>query len=167
MRAGLVPVLAGKRAGKTYADFQAFIAARATSGVLTWSFGAFSSGNRKYRTTPGSLSGSMQGTPWGGAAVVGTIRAMSNTPRIVQHCMPSLAALNLCISNGWEIYLEKSIDVAGGTDLAAYARNSYTSEALTGAYTELDIVTELLYWDGTQAMRMVPVSASGPTPFPF
>lgn len=151
--------LAGRRLGKTYADFQAHIAALATGGVATWG-NAVGSGPTSRRVTAAAATGAMYNTPWGDHVYTSDILA-----RVIQHSLPSEAVFNAQVAAGREIFIRTS---AGPGLAAAFAvsRNGYTSLAFNDGNTYNSTwVEEVIYWDGTQAQQMTPRTQGGPTPY--
>ena len=150
-----LPVSVGGVVAKTYADFVAHITERATRGVVSWTDGATEG---SYRTTPGALSGAMWGSPWIAYFSLGSILA-----RVFQHAMPSLSSVNAVISGGFQFFWVCSY--IGDGNVTGKSRNSYSSASISDGSASLMEMTELLYWDGTQAQRMQPSLGLGPTPY--
>ena len=157
------PVIGGASgpAAKTYADFQAHIATLATNGVKPWSGSNWFAVevNRAYRTTAAAASGFLYGSSW--TTWFATDNS-GNVCRAVQHGLPSEAEFDAQVAAGREIFIQTGA-IAPSTDLTGIARNGYTSLSDFGA-NPLQI-TNLLYWDGTQAQQMNPSTGTGPTPY--
>ena len=161
---GIAAIGPSASAGLGYPEFQAHIATQATEGPLAWNtvLGTGNMGAR--RVTAAAATGSMVGTPWapgGTGALYGSVLA-----RVIRHSLPSLVVFNDQIANGREVLIRMA-GSSGTIEAFALSRNGYTS---AGAYDDVDglgyfAVTELIYWDGTQAQRMLPSAQSGPTPY--
>jgi len=142
---------------KTYAQFQAQIDTLATNGSVGFNSGIVAG---KFRTTAIAVSGTMQGSSW-----VPPIRAsVSAVSRAIQHGMPSQAAFDAVVAAGYESYFETFDDGSSGPDFFSENRNGYTSIGTTATATSLRM-SDLIYWDGTQAQRMNPNANTGPTPY--
>lgn len=157
-------VIAGTRSSaKTYAEFDAYITVLAANGDRPWS-GIISStlGNKTHTTVAGAETGTMVGTPWGPAdAFSGSFHAGSIVCRVVQHAMPSYAAF--VALSGTKLFL-RLIDTGVNGVVNAVDRNSYLSTSGPAGSRRFRI-TEVLYWDGTQAQQMNPSAGTGPTPY--
>lgn len=152
---------AGRAGGKTYAEFVAHITVLATSGTVSWSGQVSSSSTSSVvMTTCATATGTMTGGPWGDWFR----RGSSVTCRVVQHCLPSEAEFNAQVASGLAVLLRISGDQTASDGFLSINRNGYTSVA-NAATTQGKIVTELIYWDGTRAQLMRPISASGPIPY--
>lgn len=159
--------------GPTYADFVAHITELATGipsqgvpGVIGWD-SPFASGQGsasvgKFRTTAAAPAGTMYGTPWRQDAGYGWVWVgNSSACRAVQHGLPSEAVFLDQIASGRQIYYATS---PGGAQLVyALSRNGYQSDG--GTEVAAANITELIYWGGTQAMRMQPSLGLGPVPY--
>lgn len=148
---------------KTYADFQAHIATLATNGVSSWP-GTVSPGDTpagSWRATAAPFSGAMYGTTWqDGCDYTGG----TNVNRAILHALPSEAVALDQAGAGREIYFVMA-QVSDG-NLVALNRNGYLSLDHGGTFAKIAI-TDLIYWDGTQAQRMNPSTGTGPTPYPI
>ena len=101
----------------------------------------------------------MRGSSWA-SVFTGTVES---TPcRVVQHGLPSQAVFNDQIANGRQMFVR----ISAGTiqPYVGVARNGYTSGSW-GEDTAPDKCDEIIYWDGSQAMRMQPALGLGPTPY--
>ena len=149
----------GAALAKTYADFQAHIATLATNGIAAW--GGTQAAAGKFRTIA-SPSGALtlNGSSWTSCFFSG-----GNAARIVQHGLPSEAEYNRQTTNSLEIYIN-NVSAGSRVDFPGRARNGYTSTSYNDgtSYQSLEM-TELIYWDGTQAQRMQPSLGLGPTPY--
>lgn len=148
-------VIAGPK-GQTYADFVAHITALATSGAYPWTNGALAG---RYRSTASAVEQEMLGTSW----MSHFYGANSQVSRVVQHGMPSQDAFNAQVSAGREIYYE-NVSAGGQSVFYGLDRNGYVSNSYSGVLAALYCI-DLIYWDGTQAVRMNPRLGTGPTPY--
>jgi len=151
---GVVRAWLGRAAPKTYLEFQAHIAALATNGV--GGFGSAVSVGRR-RVTTGAGNGVIVGTSWQNAfSTSGTAYAGA-----IRHGMPSQAAFLAQGASGYEVYVE--IVTAPDQEFVSVSRNGLTSS--TAASGPALRCLDLIYWDGTQAMRINPFAGTGPTPY--
>lgn len=153
-----LPVSSGAASGKTYADFQAYIATQATDGVVAWGASAMSTG--AYRTTAATATGAMIGSSWN--ASFSMLGGGGAPCRVTQHGLPSQAEFNAQVAAGREIFLR--IIVGDDIGYSSLNRNGFTSSS-GGADAFPAKCSELIYWDGSQAQRMIPSTGTGPTPF--
>lgn len=156
-----LPVSVGGVVGKTYAEFQAQINSLATGGAKSWS-GDLGGAEGAFKTTADSAaSGTMAGSPW--LSSVGYQAPFwGAVNRVIQHSLPSQAEFNNQISATRDIFFR--VVAAFDGPFSALDRNGYLSQAQAGANGGRNI-TEVIYWDGFQAQRMVPNAGTGPTPY--
>ena len=159
MRGALRLMLLLSRRGPTYAQFQAHIATLADKGAIAWGNWT-DNGVGGYRTTAAAATGAMAGSSWNSSY---EYVANSVVARIVQHGLPSQAVFDAQVAAGREIFLRVATTTPDAA-VTGLARNGYTSTS-NGAAVLRGLCTELIYWDGTQAQRMVPSSGTGPTPY--
>lgn len=150
----------GRAGGLNYDAFRSHIAGLATNGVWDWS-STYVTATAAYRTTIGTPTQTMRGTPW-----LGRFHASSTgVQRAIQHCFPSEAAWLSQVAAAREVFFRTLATTT--TSFVGVARNGYSSDdAQYGSVQQLAITfTELLYWDGVQAQRVIPNTGSGPSPY--
>lgn len=148
---------AGVSTGKTYAEYQARLAALATYGVIDWS-GIARDG--RFRTTAAAPTGYMYGSPWTGFFW----RTNSTVARVIQHCMPSEAAFNALVAGGYEVFWQ-DVDPWGEGFLTGISRNGYSSSSWEEDERPRGRPDLFIYWDGSRAMQVNPSAGTGPTPY--
>lgn len=131
-----LPVSAGGLVAKTYAEYQAAIAALPTAA---WGTDA-GVATRAFRTTAAAATGSMVGSSWFQSFHSGA------PSRLVQHGVQTLEIFNAQVSGGFELYLE--ITSASSLAVGALTRHGYTS-AEGAAANPRGRVTRLIRWDDT------------------
>lgn len=151
-----LPVSVGGIVGKTYAEFQTQIATLATGGVASWT-GTISANNGARRVTATTLSGGMSGSSWQART-----NPAATVARLIQHGVPSQAVIDDQVANGREVYYLSSF-IANTNVVTGITRNGFTSQTEDLLGDNGYIVTDLIYWDGTQAQRMNPSAGTGPT----
>lgn len=142
-----------------YDTFVAAMTAKAYSGSKGWTdeIGDFS--GHCVTTVTGAPSGVMRGSSWGARA----FEYQSVIARIIQHGLPSSAEMTAQVAGGFLIYFEyvRAYDYDSGE--LGYDRNGYPSVA-RGASEGIRL-SKIIYWDGTTAKEMAPMSESGPTTY--
>lgn len=150
----------GGGGGPTYAEFVTHITGLATSGEVLW--GDFMDEGSWLATASSSPTGTLNGTSWGPAAAGGYAGAADNAAsRAFQHALPSQAVFNDQIASARKLFAK--VEFVAPSAKVAVARNGYTSLARSSVQGR--IITQLLYWDGTQAQQMNPSTGTGPTPY--
>lgn len=152
-------------AAKTYDDFKAHIATLATDGVVVWDPSSVGNYVRPgaFRTTAANsaISGILIGSSWLSKFYAANSGA-SSFARVVQHGMLDEAAFNDQRTNGRELFVRIVADGTG--PYTGITRNGYPS-LTSGIGAPAGALTEIIYWDGTQAQRMQPSLGLGPTPY--
>ena len=154
-------VISGPKAGggKTYAQFQAEIAAL-TGSTRGWTQSViFGTDAKPCRTTAAAQAGDMFGSSYGPSASGGFLRTSSVVCRVMQHALPSEAVFLDQIANGWEIFYR--VAEVTTASVPAVTRNGYTSQS--SASNNCTQITELIRWDGTQAWISNPSTGSAET----
>lgn len=161
------PIIGRAGGAKTYAEFQAHIAALApNSQPYSGSVASFSGACRI--TTSPTMPGyaPLTGSPWGPLSADGVSGSYSYWPRIIQHAMPDEAAWNVVTAVGGEVFLSVEDGGIASPVYAAYTRNGFTSSASGSSSTYRRYITEmLLYIPGQGPIQMKPKLGLGPTPF--
>jgi len=151
---------------KTYAEFQAYIAALAVNGALDW-YDSFPAGNGSYRSTAKNTNPawtSMTGTSWGPASANGFSRAVTSVSGAATHGVTSQAIIDAQVAAGREMFFKVT---AFGTsaNVISLTRNGFTSTAgiATNPRVRLD---EIRYFDPALGPVLVdPFNGTGPAPF--
>lgn len=160
MPGGAIPWASGS-AAKTYADFEAYITAQATSGDYPWTNAIDAAATLAFRTTVDVPSGAMSGSSWGADYAFGGAGKMAALARVVQHGLPDLATLTALA--GTQILVRTSLYYNGPAP--ALNRNGFLS-ANDNSNANRGKCTEILYYDPVLGpMKMNPYASSGPTPF--
>ena len=156
MRASAIIGRAGG-AARTYAEFQAHVAALATDGVLSDGIISNNSPNRKnsysFPSAPQSSIG--QGSSWN------SFFGFSYIAIVLAHGLPSEAEYLAQIANNRTLFIETTGGL--GVGVTGTTRNGFTTSS-SGSATRAR-VDQIIYWDGTQAQRMTPFNGGGPTPY--
>lgn len=157
MPGGIVPTAGvGAPSGPTYADFEAYVNANTAGGALAWSSVSIGSQTGAYRTICAAAAGGMNGSPWADY--------FAGVPsRVVQHGLPSQAEFNAQVAQG--ALIRFTTTARGSNEVFAQNRNGYVSFADPSINCSSMEVLE--YWDfaTSKAMRMSPISATGPVEF--
>ena len=149
-----------------YQRFRDHIAGLATDGA--WGFltnlASASRAAKAWRVTadgdPASAPVGLYGSSWNSSFALnaGTIA------RAIQHGLPTRAIFDEQITARREMFVR--LAVVSNRELFGLDRNDYASEGSDGAIeTRAVQMTELLFWDGSQARRMTPNTGGGPTLF--
>lgn len=150
---------AGVSTGKTYAQFQARVAALATDGVRAWGDTTAMPSAAAYRTTAASVTGAMTGTSWLSFTDSGVPPG-----RAIQHGLPTADVFSAQISGGLEIFFRVS-DPGDKISFAGLNRNGYASLSYNdGNPYPARVFTEIIYWDDGPK-RMQPSVGLGPVPY--
>jgi len=143
-------ILAAGLGGKTYAEFQARIATLATSGSASWAGVNIAAG--AWTTAAAAVVGIMYDTPWNSSYEA----ASSRLARIVQHALPSQAAFDDQVANGYQMFVRIQ-DAADKINFVSVNRNGYASLSFNdGSPYPARTCTELIRWDGSQAWQSNP-----------
>lgn len=150
--------------GKTYADFNAAIVALATNGTAPWD--GFVANNpvgypKRVRVVASAApTGEMAGSPYGSWFWTGAAWA-----RVVQHAMPSLAAVNALMAAGQAVYLEVGAEVQDGA--TPLDRNGYLSKSYGPWNDNYANLVDFRWWDdpAKKAWRYNPRTMSAPVEF--
>lgn len=162
--------LKARTVGKTYAQYQAYIATLPVLSNKAWGYSAYglsgpvgTVGN--YTTTANTLSrGVMAGTSWFDGSVVGAFDdTNTNVAPSIIHGLPSAAEATNQENNGYQIYVR--VEIIAATTRGALARNGFTSTAAIGTANRK--ITKIIYWNGTVAMEINPSAGTAPTVHPF
>ena len=152
-------IQAAGNGGRTYAEFQAKIAALATSGAASWSGVNIAAG--AWTTTAAAVVGIMYDTPWNSSYEA----ASSRLARIVQHALPSQAVFDDQVTNGYQMFVRIQ-DATDKIDFVSVNRNGYTSLSFNdGSPYPARTCTELIRWDGAQAWTSNPSIGGSETPY--
>ncbi|WP_313105287.1 hypothetical protein [Brevundimonas sp.] len=150
---------------KTYAEFQAYIAAQATGGLVSWSAISLSTGAYRLVSPTAAqapnLGNGLMGTPWGPASANGYDRANSWVFAAAGHGFPSAAVKTAQMAGSLEIFIELA-ELTGSASVISLDRNGILSSANAGsAYRTA--MTRLDYFDPVLGpMTMNPSTGSGP-----
>jgi len=149
---------------KTYAEFQAYVAAQATGGLIDWynsfpSPGAF----RLIGTNSNPAFMALNGTSWGPSSANGFQAASSAAGGAVIHGLPSQAVADALVAAGREV-LATVAALPGNATTLNLTRNGLTSGWSPSANGRM-AMTRLDYFDPTLGpMTMNPSTGAGPTP---
>lgn len=156
------PIIGRAGAGKSYDQWLAHLRAdRGTIAEATPTTGALLGNYLVHLSAAPTLN--LTGSPWMGSFLRGggsTTRALG---RIVQHALPSEAALNSQVSNSGRVLIVTSDNPSGAQP--SVTRNGYTSTA--GGTSNSTKVAEASYWDWliNAPMTMDPFAGTGPVPY--
>lgn len=150
----------GPAPSRTYNEWLVHMTSTSSTNK-TWATGSMTTvgaETARFRTTCGSPTGSMTGTPW--QAHTST---SSNVARAVQHACPSLAALTAMAGLSYNVFLTVVLE-SGSINLPALNRNGYTSAPDTASSGVK--ATRLDYYDPDLGpMYMLPFDGLGPFPY--
>lgn len=157
--AAVGPVAAATGAITDYDTFVAAMTAKATDGSANWNDPVPNLNGKWITTVSGAPSGNMRGSSWGARA----FEYESVVSRILQHGLPNSAAMTAQVAGGFVIFFEvvRAFDYDAGEP--GYDRNDYDS--LARGASEGIRLSKVIYWDGTTAKEMSPMSSSGPTSY--
>lgn len=158
------PIIGRAGGMKTYAEFQAYVAAQASGGLIEW-YGAFVSAGR-YRligTNYNPSFMSLNGTTWGTSSANGFRSNVSAGGGAVIHGLPSQAIADALVAAGREV-LVTVVTLSGSAATLALTRNGLTSTATASSVGRM-AMTRLDYFDPALGpMTMNPSAGAGPTP---
>ena len=159
-----VPLLGVVRAPKTYAQFQAHIAA--LTGTARSSNGTSNSPGQ-FRVTVATPIGGMSGSSWGPGSPNGFTQGGSTyLGRIIQHAMPSEDVFSALIASGSEVCMTIVYVSNPAGELNSVTRNGHTSNYYAGGAVTANAVSELLLFHPTDGpVRMAPNLGLGPSPY--
>lgn len=159
------PQLVAFKQGKTYPQFQAALAARATGATLAWSA---TPANGVYTVTTAAAAGFMTGTSWGPSSSNGFRKNSSTVSRAVQHGFVAQAAFDACVAAGYDVGI-RLVEFGTYSSHIATDRNGYLSGGYNpgGDFQTSVRMTELIYWDGIQAWTVDPSNGTGSTLWTF
>lgn len=155
-------ILAAGATGRTYAEWQAHIAARATEGSVNQA-GGTGGFEGIYRTTLGPGAGTLYGTPWLSyfyASSSSTVR------RVIQHGLPSAAVFNEQVAGAGEVVFQL-ISIGFQDYFSELSRNGFTSLGGDLGGAPACVCPLVGWWDpATQsALMMNPQAGTGPVPY--
>lgn len=151
-------------ATKTYAEFQAYVAAQATSGDRSWTAQTSAAGS--WRWTAAAAGGAMVGSSWGPSSPDGfQSGTASRIARIVQHGLPSEAIFNGQVSDARQGLVVIENVPYFPDSLPSVNRNGFSSSS-GGSGLSCLRCTRLDYFDPALGpMTLNPSTGAGATPF--
>lgn len=160
---GGVAIMGGGPPPKTYADWVAHIAARATGGAVLQA--ASTEGlDGLYRTTLGTGAGGLYGSSW-----MSFFYASSSSVvrRVIQHGMTSAASFDAQVASAREVLVSLA-PTASQQIFTPLGRNGFTSSGGDiGEAVPTSICNLVGWWDeaAKTALMMNPQAGTGPVPY--
>lgn len=130
--------LLGGLVAKTYAEYQAAIAALPSVGLASWATNIGTS-TVNFTTNAAAATGSMEGSSWNSTYQTATVA------RGVQHALKDEATFNAQVAGGFLLYI--SAQSAGVNAAVSLSRNGYTSTA--DAADVSGRIVRIIRWDDT------------------
>lgn len=159
------PIIGRASGMKTYAEFQAYVAAQAVNGDRGWTSQTVLAG--AWRWTAAAAGGTLVGSSWGPSSPDGfQSGAASRIARIVQHGLPSPDVFNEQAASGRVGFIRTEGVPYFPTILPAVDRNGFLSAAVSepGGVATLRC-TRIDYFDPALGpMTIDPSTGAGPTP---
>lgn len=158
------PIIGRAGAMKTYAEFQAYVAAEATGGLVDWYDAFVSAGTfRLIGTNSNPSFMALNGTTWGPSSANGFRANVSAAGGAVIHGLPSQAIADALVAAGREV-LASVVALSGNATTLALTRCGLTSTSTANAAGRM-AMTRLDYFDPVLGpMTMNPSTGTGPTP---
>ena len=158
------PIIGRAGGMKTYAEFQAYVAAQAVDGDRGWTGQTVLAG--AWRWTAAAAGGTLVGSSWGPSSPDGfQSGAASRIARIVQHGLPSLTVFNEQVASGRVGFIRVESVPYFPASLPAVDRNAFNSSSVSGGGFSALRCTRLDYFDPALGpLTTNPSTGAGPTP---